>query len=182
MTARMIPTAIGPLIAVVENGCLLELRTGEAPPPEWEEEADSLLLDRLSHQLGEYFAGKRREFDLPLNPKGTSFQKAVWSVLQSIPYGETLTYGEVAARLGQPQSARAVGGACGKNPVLLLIPCHRVVGKDGTLTGFSAAGGVAVKAQLLSHEKRHKTIQDRYQARVTELLEKYPQLASRIRR
>lgn len=177
MTARVIPTAIGPLTAVADNGSIVELRTGEAPPPQWEEEGDSLLLDTLQSQLTEYFGGKRQQFDLPLSPTGTDFQKAVWTALQSVPYGTTASYGEIAAQIGRPKASRAVGGACGKNPILLLIPCHRIVGSNGNLTGFSAHGGVSVKQTLLTHERRHKDIQDKYQARVTELLERYPQLA-----
>lgn len=176
MTARVIPTAIGPLTAVVEDGAILELRTGPAPAPQWEDEEDSLLLDRLQAQLLEYFSGKRQEFDLPIAPKGTEFQKMVWEALRSVPYGETRTYGQIAAQIGHPKSSRAVGGACGKNPILLLTPCHRILGRNGSLTGFSAEGGTAVKQQLLTHEKRHKEIQDKYQARVAELVEKYPQL------
>lgn len=176
MTARVIPTAIGPLTAVVGEGCVLSLTSDPAPAPQWEDEADTPLLDRLQAQLTEYFGGKRQSFDLPLAPGGTEFQRQVWSALQEVPYGETRTYGEIAALIGRPNASRAVGGACGKNPILLLIPCHRIVGSDGDLTGFSAAGGTALKRQLLTHERRHKDIQEKYQARVTELLEKYPQL------
>lgn len=182
MTARVIPTAIGPLTAVVDEGAILELHTGAAPAPKWEEEEDSLLLDRLQAQLTEYFSGKRQAFDLPLAPVGTAFQKEIWSALRTVPYGETRTYGDIAALLHRPKAARAVGGACGKNPILLLTPCHRILGSGGAMTGFSAEGGIAVKQQLLTHEARHKAIQEKYQARVTELLEKYPQLAELARK
>lgn len=182
MTARVIPTAIGPLTAVVEEGAIVALSTNPAPAPKWEDEEDSLLLDRLQAELLEYFGGKRQQFDLPIAPKGTEFQKTVWEALRSVPYGETRTYGQIAAQIGRPTASRAVGGACGKNPILLLTPCHRVLGSQGGLTGFSAAGGVAVKQQLLTHEKRHKDIQNKYQARVAELLKRYPQLLELAKR
>lgn len=102
-------------------------------------------------QLGEYFAGRRREFDLPLDPVGTDFQLKVWHVLRTIPYGRTMSYGEQAARLGDARKARAVGAANGRNPIPIVVPCHRVVGSTGKLTGF--AGGLDVKARLLDHER-----------------------------
>lgn len=102
------------------------------------------------HQLGEYFAGRRRQFDLGLDLDGTPFQRAVWDILLEIPYGKTATYGEIASRLGRPGAARAVGSANHQNPVPIVIPCHRVIGQNGTLTGY--AGGLELKARLLSHE------------------------------
>jgi len=107
-------------------------------------------------QLTEYFEGKRTQFDLPLDVEGTPFQKAVWSELLRIPYGETRTYGEIAKAIGRPGAARAVGMANHENPVAVVIPCHRVIGRDGSLTGY--AGGVQLKAQLLSIERRHRTL------------------------
>jgi len=107
-------------------------------------------------QLTEYFEGKRTQFDLPLDVDGTPFQKAVWSELLRIPYGETRTYGEIAKAIGRPGAARAVGMANHENPVAVVIPCHRVIGRDGSLTGY--AGGVQLKAQLLSIERRHRTL------------------------
>ncbi|GAA3894995.1 methylated-DNA--[protein]-cysteine S-methyltransferase [Halomonas cibimaris] len=109
-----------------------------------------VLLERCKQQLAEYFAGTRREFDLPLAAEGTAFQQAVWRQLQAIPYGETRTYGEIAAALGKPTAARAVGMANGKNPLAIIVPCHRVVGAGGRLTGYS--GGLARKQWLLAHE------------------------------
>ena len=109
------------------------------------------ILIRAREQLEEYFAGERTAFDLPLSPRGTDFQRQVWQALASIPYGETRSYGEIAAGLGRPGGARAVGAACGKNPLWILIPCHRAVGKDGTLTGY--AGGLPRKDYLLRLEK-----------------------------
>jgi len=107
---------------------------------------------RALQQLKEYEARQRTEFELNLVPQGTGFQKAVWDVLLSIPYGETLTYGQIAEKIGNPKAVRAVGGACHNNPIGIVIPCHRVLGKDGSLTGY--AGGVHLKEMLLNHEKK----------------------------
>lgn len=120
--------------------------------PAAEAAAAAELLDRVVHELGEYFAGERREFGVPLDPVGTPFQQEAWVVLRSIPYGSTMTYGEQARALGDPNLARAVGAANGRNPIGIIVPCHRVVGRDGSLTGF--AGGVEAKAWLLDHERR----------------------------
>ncbi len=108
------------------------------------------LLGSASLQLSEYFTGQRQNFDLPLSPQGTPFQLSVWELMQQIPYGETSTYGELAAILGNPNKARAVGGAANKNPLPLVIPCHRVMGANSKLTGF--AGGLATKQFLLNME------------------------------
>ena len=102
-------------------------------------------------QLLEYFALKRTSFDLPLAPEGTPFQRSVWRHLQDIPYGETISYGELAKRVGNPKASRAVGAANGKNPLPIVIPCHRVIGSNGTLTGFG--GGLPTKEALLGLEK-----------------------------
>lgn len=109
------------------------------------------LLQEAEEQLNEYFAGVRREFDLPLAPKGTPFQKAVWAEMCRIPYGETCTYGQLAAAIGRPGACRAVGGACRCNPIAILQPCHRVVGRSGSLTGY--AYGVEMKQYLLELEQ-----------------------------
>ena len=101
-------------------------------------------------QLGEYFRGHRRQFDLPLDLRGTAFQRAVWTELMRIPYGTTISYGELAARIGRPRAARAVGAAVGANPVPIVIPCHRVIGKTGALVGFG--GGLDLKRRLLALE------------------------------
>ncbi len=105
-----------------------------------------------ARQLGEYFAGERLEFDLPLRPVGTAFQLAAWRALTTIPYGRTVSYGEQARRLGHAGRARAVGAANGSNPLPIVVPCHRVIGADGSLTGFG--GGLEIKAWLLDHERR----------------------------
>ena len=101
-------------------------------------------------QLDAYFAGELRRFDLALAPEGTAFQREVWSALSAIPYGETVSYGELARRLGRPAASRAVGAANGRNPIPIIIPCHRVIGADGSLTGFG--GGLAIKRKLLALE------------------------------
>ena len=102
-------------------------------------------------QLAEYFAGRRTRFDLPLAPQGTEFQRAVWKALIRIPYGETLSYGELARRIGKPNASRAVGLANGANPLPIVVPCHRVIGADGSLTGFG--GGLDIKRRLLALER-----------------------------
>jgi methylated-DNA-[protein]-cysteine S-methyltransferase len=103
-------------------------------------------------QLVQYFDGERTDFDVPLDPVGTEFQRAAWAALRSIPYGTTVSYGEQAERMGDRRKARAVGAANGRNPISIVVPCHRVVGANGALTGF--AGGTDTKAWLLSHEQR----------------------------
>jgi len=107
-------------------------------------------------QLGEYFAGERHEFDLPLDPVGTSFQLSAWLELRRIPYGQTISYGEQARRLGDVNKSRAVGAANGRNPISIIVPCHRVVGANGSLTGFAA--GLEAKAWLLRHEQGTQTL------------------------
>lgn len=111
------------------------------------------LLQEAARQLSAYLAGKRKAFELPLAPDGTLFQRNVWQVLRTIPYGETLSYGEVAELAGVSRGAQAVGMACRQNPIPLFIPCHRVVGADGALTGF--AGGLPLKCRLLELERLH---------------------------
>jgi methylated-DNA-[protein]-cysteine S-methyltransferase len=109
------------------------------------------IIERTRAQLDEYFAGTRREFDLPLEPRGTEFQRLVWFRLTRIAYGDTTTYGALAQDLGNPNGSRAVGLANGSNPIPIVIPCHRVIGADGSLTGFG--GGLAIKQQLLELER-----------------------------
>lgn len=152
MTRSVLNTPLGPMTATAEGSALTELRFGAEGAPAKGTPEEAALLERLQTQLEEYAAGRRRDFDLPLNPAGTPFQRQVWRALLDIPYGETRTYGEIAAAIGTPGAARAVGAACGRNPLVLLIPCHRVVGADGALTGYSAEGGVERKAALLKME------------------------------
>lgn len=118
------------------------------------EVAQHSIIDTAATQLEEYFAGDRRQFDLPLDPRGTEFQCSVWWSLADIPYGETSTYGKQAANIGRPTAVRAVGSANGRNPLSIVLPCHRIVGADGKLTGF--AGGIDTKRWLLDHEAGHR--------------------------
>ena len=126
-------------------------RGGARPAPDWVRD-DAAFADAQT-QLGEYFAGERTEFDLPLHLLGTAFQRRVWTALLAIPFGETTSYGALAARLGLVNAARAVGWANGQNPVPIVVPCHRVIGADGSLTGYG--GGLDAKRWLLSHEAAH---------------------------
>jgi methylated-DNA-[protein]-cysteine S-methyltransferase len=119
-------------------------------------EGSTPVLDQAVAQLEEYFAGTRREFDLPLDPLGTPFQQSAWMVLRTIPYGHTISYGQQALQLGDPNKARAVGAANGKNPLSIVVPCHRVIGSSGQLTGFAA--GLDVKSWLLDHERQPRLI------------------------
>jgi methylated-DNA-[protein]-cysteine S-methyltransferase len=114
------------------------------------------VLMQAEFQLREYFAGSRQMFDIPLDMRGTTFQKSVWEALLAIPFGETRSYGELAKQLGRPSASRAVGAANGRNPISIVVPCHRVIGSSGKLTGF--AGGLEVKAYLLGLEKKSTEI------------------------
>ncbi len=131
----------------------ISFQDGDAPlaaAPDWRR-ADSDPFGAAS-QLGDYFAGRRQSFELPLRPTGTSFQLRVWEALATIPYGQTISYGALALQIGQPQARRAVGAANGRNPLPIVVPCHRVVGADGRLTGFH--GGLHLKEFLLDLERR----------------------------
>jgi methylated-DNA-[protein]-cysteine S-methyltransferase len=148
---------IGPLVvASNEDGALVEvhLPIGGKPghiAPEWRRAP--VRLREVRAQLAAYFAGKLLAFDLPLAPRGTEFQRRVWNELLAIPYGDTISYIELARRIGKPSAMRAVGAANGANPLAIVVPCHRVIGADGSLTGYG--GGLAAKRWLLDHERRH---------------------------
>jgi methylated-DNA-[protein]-cysteine S-methyltransferase len=114
------------------------------------EDNDQKILVETERQLKEYFSGKRNEFSIPLDMRGTAFQKDVWRALQAIPFGTTLSYGQIAKQLGRPTASRAVGAANGRNPISIVVPCHRVIGSSGKLTGF--AGGLDAKVHLLNLE------------------------------
>jgi methylated-DNA-[protein]-cysteine S-methyltransferase len=116
------------------------------------------ILLKAEHQLGEYFAGKRKEFEVPLDMRGTAFQKNVWEALLAIPFGETRSCGQLAKQLGNPNATRAVGAANGRNPLSIIVPCHRVIGSTGELTGFG--GGLETKAHLLNLEGKGSTLFD----------------------
>ena len=147
-------SAIGPLLLAGDDEGLRYLlfakgRDRARPKPEWV--PDPRRLREPVRQLTAYFAGRLRAFDLTLAPQGTAFQSAVWHELQRIPYGETLSYGELARRLGNPKAVRAVGLANGSNPISIVIPCHRVIGSNGSLVGYG--GGLPVKQALLALER-----------------------------
>ena len=147
MPAFTMQSPIGLLTIEETDGAITALRFGGetvSPPP-------TPLLQRAAQQLTEYFAARRRTFDLPLRPQGTVFQQAAWSALCAIPYGQTRTYAQQAAAIGNPKACRAVGMANHRNPLPLFIPCHRVIGAGGKLTGY--AGGLAVKRFLLELEQ-----------------------------
>lgn len=118
--------------------------------PDWRRDDEAPELAATRAQLAEYFAGRRRDFDLPLQPAGTRFQRSVWRALERVRYGRTSTYGELARVLQRPAAARAVGAAVGRNPIAIVLPCHRIIGADGSLTGY--AGGLDRKTQLLTLE------------------------------
>jgi methylated-DNA-[protein]-cysteine S-methyltransferase len=148
-------TPLGSLFATAAGSSLTGIhfeggRHAPAIAREWTEDPDSSPLRECAQQLRDYFEGKRQRFDLPLMPQGTPFQKRVWEEIARIPYGSTLTYAELAARAGAPGAARAAGAATGRNPLSIVVPCHRVVGTDGTLTGY--AGGLERKTMLLEIE------------------------------
>lgn len=147
MPAFTMQSPIGLLTIEETDGAITALRFGGetvSPPP-------TPLLQRAAQQLTEYFAARRRTFDLPLRPQGTAFQQAAWSALCDIPYGQTRTYAQQAAAIGRPKACRAVGMANHCNPLPLFIPCHRVIGAGGKLTGY--AGGLAIKRFLLELEQ-----------------------------
>lgn len=124
------------------------------PPAGWTQ--NKKIFDEVIQQLNEYFAGKLKEFDLPLAPEGTPFQLSVWRGLKTIPYGETISYAQLAERIGNPKAVRAVGRANGANPLPIIVPCHRVIGSNGDLTGFG--GGLPIKKELLAIESRQKSL------------------------
>ena len=148
---RIVDSPVGRLRLEAEDDALTGLYFAEDEAVRSDESA---VLDRAQSQLEEYFAGTRREFDLPLRPKGTPFQLADWKALEQIPYGETVSYGDIARAIGKPKACRAVGMANHANPISIIVPCHRVVGSNGKLTGYG--GGLAVKQWLLEHEQKWK--------------------------
>ena len=147
----VVRSPVGDLTLTEENGALTGLYFGRRSLEG--EEGLTALLEKASRQLEEYFAGKRKQFDLPLSLRGTEFQRQVWAALRDIPYGETRSYGQIAQAVGRPKAVRAVGMANHRNPLSILVPCHRVVGADGSLTGYG--GGLEAKQFLLELEKRH---------------------------
>ena len=151
MNYQYLDSPIGRLRLVSDgsNLCAIEFE-GQHSPTTSEREASDPILRTTSRQLREYFSGRRRRFELPLSPVGTEFQRAVWQQLERIPYGDLHTYAQIAEAIGRPKAVRAVGAANGRNPLPIVVPCHRVIGSDGSLTGF--AGGLTTKRRLLELE------------------------------
>jgi methylated-DNA-[protein]-cysteine S-methyltransferase len=150
-----IESSLGPLLLVADEAGLREIRFVNGrhptqPEPSWKE--DPAPLSETIRQLQAYFAGELENFDLQLAPEGTQFQLEVWRRLCDIPYGETISYGELAGKIGNPKASRAVGLANGSNPIPIVIPCHRVIGSNGKLTGYG--GGIPIKEKLLALERR----------------------------
>ncbi|HTZ10513.1 MAG TPA: methylated-DNA--[protein]-cysteine S-methyltransferase [Acidimicrobiales bacterium] len=148
---------LGPLLLEAAHGALRAVRyvpgAAPAPPPAGRQprpREDAAVLDRAAHQLEEYFAGRRRRFTVPLAPAGTPFQRRVWDALGTLPYGTTVSYGRLARLVDRPGAARAVGHANARNPLAVVVPCHRVVGSSGALTGYG--GGLDAKRFLLELE------------------------------
>ncbi len=154
MLYSVVPTPIGDLLALSTGTALAALAFDAAPPPEARRDDDA--LSDVHAQLGAYFAGTLSAFDLPLAPEATAFQRAVWDQLLAIPHGETRSYGDLAKAIGQPLAAQAVGAANGQNPLAVVVPCHRVIGADGSLTGY--AGGLHRKRALLALESRQTSL------------------------
>ncbi len=153
MRYDVIETPIGPLLVAADAAGLRQIsfpERGKARRPEAGWVHDPAPFRELASQLREYFAGQRRRFSLRLAPQGTEFQRATWRALAEIPYGTTISYAELARRVGRPAASRAVGAANGANPLPIVVPCHRVIGADGSLTGFG--GGLPVKRALLELE------------------------------
>ncbi|WP_409333165.1 methylated-DNA--[protein]-cysteine S-methyltransferase [Trujillonella humicola] len=148
----VVPSPVGPLTVVAADGVLVRLYLEPPGPAADLGDRDEVALAAVAGQLGEYFAGAREALDVPLRPLGSAFELAVWEQLTAIPYGETRSYGQVARAVGEPGGAQAVGLACGRNPLAVVVPCHRVVGADGSLVGFG--GGLPRKRFLLDLEQR----------------------------
>jgi methylated-DNA-[protein]-cysteine S-methyltransferase len=154
MNYKIVNSPVGELLIAADDDALrfVLFQAGKMAmpaPPEWLEAKGGIVHETI-RQLDAYFAGKRREFDLPLGPRGTAFQERVWRELGNIPYGAKISYGELATRVGNPAASRAVGLANGRNPISIVIPCHRVIGANGKLTGYG--GGLPVKEHLLAIE------------------------------
>ncbi|MCZ4064765.1 methylated-DNA--[protein]-cysteine S-methyltransferase [Oxalobacter aliiformigenes] len=153
---RIVPFAIGKLTIMEENGKIVRIKLNRPPEPAIHavEKETSLIAEAVS-QLSAYFEGRLKTFDLPLDMSGTPFRMKTWEALKTIPYGETRSYGDIARQIGQPKACRAVGMANHNNPVAIVVPCHRVIGSDGSLTGYG--GGLPIKRQLLDLEKRYSS-------------------------
>ena len=154
MKYRYVESPLGPILLAGDDQGLRQVSFAQgtkpvSPDPGWQQDDD--LLEEPARQLQAYFAGELQDFDLKLAPQGTPFQVQVWKALGEIPYGETITYGELARRIGRPSASRAVGAANGRNPLPIVLPCHRVIGSNGSLTGYG--GGLPIKEALLRLEQ-----------------------------
>lgn len=153
LTMKTLPSPVGELRLFARADELIGVYLDQhSPPPHGAQISNAPVLVCAASQLREYFAGERQVFDLPLGPVGTGFQRLVWRALGTIRFGETRTYGAIASAIGRPSASRAVGAANGRNPLSIIVPCHRVIGANGALTGY--AGGIAAKRWLLAHEQR----------------------------
>ena len=146
-------TALGPMTVVSDGSAVKSVLFGDAII-EYATNAPDALTDITAKQMDEYLAGKRQQFDFPIDPDGTPFQKTVWKELTCIPYGETRTYKQIAQMIGKPKACRAVGNANNKNPIVIIIPCHRVIGSNGSLVGY--AYGLEMKEHLIRMERSAK--------------------------
>ena len=145
----LIETPIGQIIIRADDTHILEVKFGSSDAIF---SSPNAITEVCKEQLQEYFSHKRTTFSIPLDPKGTDFQRSVWNTIQTIPFGKTDFYANIASRIKNPLAVRGVGGALGKNPIVIIIPCHRIIGKNKTLTGFT--GGIDKKAWLLEHENQ----------------------------
>ena len=154
ITAReVIATPFGAVAVCTARGSVVEVAFVESSVQSFaESDSDASLAKNAANQLGEYFAGKRRSFELPLRFSGTKFQEQVWKEIAKVPFGETATYKDLATRIGKPKASRAVGGAVGANPIGIIVGCHRILGSSGKLTGYSGGSGVPTKKKLLELE------------------------------
>lgn len=154
MQTTTVVTPLGTIRLTADDNALVAVQLmGDSEPQQpGDSPRMSSVLDCVVRQLTEYFAGHRTAFDVPLAPQGTAFQRLVWEQLTAIPHGATRSYGDIACAIGRPGASRAVGAANGRNPIAIIVPCHRVIGANGTLTGY--AGGMAAKRWLLDHERR----------------------------
>lgn len=153
LTYRTVSTPLGDITAVADEvGLTRVILAGDDGSVLAEATEGGPIVDAAGVQLGEFFAGERMSFDVPLSPHGTDFQQTVWKALCEVPFGATATYGDIAKAIGQPTATRAVGAANGRNPLPIIVPCHRVIGASGELTGYSGGGGIETKRRLLDHE------------------------------
>lgn len=156
MKRLTVDSPIGPLTVAAQDGAIISLAFGPDQTDQSDATQSEPVLLQAKRQLAEYFAGGRTTFDLPLRLQGTQFRCAVWQALATIPFGQTRSYGDIARTVGS--APRAIGGACGANPIPIVVPCHRVVASDGGLGGFSGGAGCATKRQLLEHEAAQRQL------------------------